>query len=61
MVVHTYASNAYAFMDTCLFCTSIYCRPSVRIYLYGEVLFGELSLEKKCRTFGVLSFISLLF
>ena len=51
----------HVFHEHLLFGKSAFCRPCIYFYLHGEALFGELSLEKKCRTFGVLSFISLLF
>ena len=39
-----------------LFYTSIFSRPSLCIYLYGKALVGELTLGKKRRTSGILSF-----
>ena len=51
----------HVFHGHLLFGTGVFCRPCTCFYLYGGALFGELSLEKKCRTFGILSFISLLF
>ena len=36
----------YVFRGHLLLCASIFSRPSMCIHLYGETLFGELTLEK---------------